>query len=69
MPVYQQDLAHYNVLIGQANKPIMNIYVVSFQLSSHGEVGPGTPNAFPGVDFYVRRTDYKVVGKNFSSLW
>jgi hypothetical protein len=30
MPVYQQDLAHYNVLIGQANKPIMNIYVVSF---------------------------------------
>jgi hypothetical protein len=48
-------------------------YTVGFTLlNSKGRMGPGQPhlqNGFPGVDFFVRESDYKVVGRNFGSLW
>lgn len=72
IPDYQREVAHYQVVIGEADKPYSHIYIVSFGLvDSKGKVSPDSPklpHGFLGVDFFVSRSDYSVVGHSFASI-
>jgi len=72
VPSYQREVDHYEVTIGESDK-LGGIYIVSFELlNSHGKVGPGQPrlkHGFPEVEYYVRKSDYKIIGQYFAGFW
>jgi hypothetical protein len=72
IPSYQREVEHYDVTIGESDK-LGGIFIVSFELlNSHGKVGPGQPrltHGFPWVEYYVRKSDYKIIGQYFGGFW
>jgi hypothetical protein len=60
---YQRDIVHYEVSFAESERNYKGSYVVSFDLlKSSGKVAPECRHPPLPTDFYVRRSDFKVVG-------